>query len=274
MGFEAKRLAGAILARNLWLQGYPSQALERARRTVQDAASMDHPLTLCIALVWAISVFLWTGDLQSAEEHIDRLMSGAEANSLTPYLAVGRGFRGELAIRRADAEGGVGILQRCLKDLHAAPYKLLTTPLNISLVQGLAAIGQFADGFTLVDQTIRLVQENGDFCYMPELLRLKGGLLLLRREADRDEARNCLSQSLELSRRQAARAWELRTAVDLAALLARQGLHERARALLRPVFEEFREGFETADLKAAERLLVALGTASQQGDHDHAPRPH
>ena len=66
----------------------------------------------------------------------------------------------------------------------------------------------------------------------------------------------------------------MRTAVDLAALLARQGLHERARALLRPVFEEFREGFETADLKAAERLWVALGTASQQGDHDHAPRPH
>ena len=30
-------------------------------------------------------------------------------------------------------------------------------------------------------------------------------------------------QSLELSRRQGARAWELRTAIDLAALLAGQG---------------------------------------------------
>ena len=31
-----------------------------------------------------------------------------------------------------------------------------------------------------------------------------------------------------------------------------------ARALLRPVFEQFTEGADTADLKAAERLLATL----------------
>ena len=66
---------------------------------------MDHSLTLSIALIWAISVFLWTGDLESAEEHIDRLISQSESHSLAPYLAVGRGFRAELAIRRGDAAG-------------------------------------------------------------------------------------------------------------------------------------------------------------------------
>ena len=65
-------------------------------------------------------------------------------------------------------------------------------------------------------------------------------------------------QSLELSRRQGARAWELRTATDLAALFARQGRAERGRALLQPVFEQFMEGPDTADLKAAERLLATL----------------
>ena len=29
---------------------------------------MDHPVTLCIALIWAVSVFLWSGDLESAEK--------------------------------------------------------------------------------------------------------------------------------------------------------------------------------------------------------------
>jgi len=28
---------------------------------------------------------------------------------------------------------------------------------------------------TLIDQTIGLVEANGDNCYMPELLRMKGG---------------------------------------------------------------------------------------------------
>jgi predicted ATPase len=64
-------------------------------------------------------------------------------------------------------------------------------------------------------------------------------------------------QALELSRRQGACAWELRTATDLAALLAAQGRSESARRLLWPVFEQFVEGFDAADLKAAERLLAS-----------------
>jgi predicted ATPase len=61
-----------------------------------------------------------------------------------------------------------------------------------------------------------------------------------------------------MSRRQAARAWELRTALDLAALFAGQGRSESGRALLQPVFEQFVEGSDTADLKAAEPLLANL----------------
>jgi predicted ATPase len=67
-----------------------------------------------------------------------------------------------------------------------------------------------------------------------------------------------LTRSLELSRRQGARAWELCTATDLARLLSAQGRGQDARALLQPVFEQFTEGSDTADLKAAERLLATL----------------
>ena len=68
----------------------------------------------------------------------------------------------------------------------------------------------------------------------------------------------CFTQSLDWSRRQGARSWELRTAVDLAALWAAQGQRDRARAILQPIFEQFAEGLDTADLKAAEHLLATL----------------
>ena len=259
LGFEGKSLAGAILARNLWLQGHPAQAAERARQTIKDAADMDHSLTLSIALIWGISVFLWTGDLESAAEHIDWLIDRSESHSLAPYLAVGRGFKAEVAIRRGDAKDGVESLQGCLLKLHSMPYELLTTPLNISLVQGLAAIDRFAEGTVLLDETIRQVETNGDVAYMPELLRMKGSLFLSKPQPSIDDAETYFMQSLELSRRQGARAWELRTATDWAALLAGQGRSDNAGALLRPVFEQFAEGSDTADLKAAERLLATLG---------------
>jgi len=112
---------------------------------------------------------------------------------------------------------------------------------------------------TLNDETIRLVDANGDISFMPELLRVKGGLLLSMPQPNRDDAEMCFMQSLELSRRLGARSWELRTGVDMAARLAVQGRPERARALLQPIFERFVEGSDTADVKAAERLLATLG---------------
>jgi hypothetical protein len=65
-------------------------------------------------------------------------------------------------------------------------------------------------------------------------------------------------QSLSLSRQQGARAWELRTATDLAAYRASRGGAADARALLEPVFVQFEEGLDTQDMKTPEALLTRL----------------
>jgi predicted ATPase/DNA-binding winged helix-turn-helix (wHTH) protein len=265
LGFDGHNLAGSGLAKTLWMQGYPLQAAERARQTVVDAAGAAHPVTLSVALIWAITVFFWIGDLHSAEEHIAWFISRAETHSLGPYRAVGRGFNGELAVHRGDAGTGVEKLQSCLKELHEARYELLTIQFNIALVAGLAATGRFGEGLTLIDETIRLIERNGDFSYMPEVQRVKGSVLVAMPRPRVDEAATCFAQSIELSRRQGALAWELRTAIDLAGLLAAQQLTEPAREVLQPVFDQFVEGFDTADLQAAERLFTRLGVPARSG---------
>jgi len=119
-------------------------------------------------------------------------------------------------------------------------------------------MGRFAEGITLIDETVRLVETNGDLVFMPESLRVKGRLLLSMPNPDQDGAQSCLVESLELSRRQGALGWELRAAIDLSALVAARGERESARGLLQPVFEQFVEGSETEDLKSAKRLLSEL----------------
>jgi tetratricopeptide (TPR) repeat protein len=250
--------AGIALARTLWLQGHPAQAVERARETIKGAERMDHPASLTVLLAWAGSIFLWTGDLLSAEEHISSSIAIAESYSLDPLAAVGRARKAQLMIGRGDAKNGVASLQASLEQIHEVRYELITTEFYISLAQGLAAIGQFSDAIEVVDEAIRQVQAKGDTCYTPELLRVKAGLLQLIPPLRTHEAEACLAQSLELGRRQGARAWELRTATDLSVLLANQGHHDRARALLQPVFEQLTEGFDTNDLRAAERMLTSL----------------
>jgi tetratricopeptide (TPR) repeat protein len=165
--------AGVALARTLWLQGQPAQAFERAYQAIKGAERTDHPASLVVVLAWAASVFLWCGDLRGAEEHIDSSISLAESYSLEPLVAVGSGRKAELAIRLGDAKNGVESLRASLATIHAVRYELLTTEFDISLVQGLAAIGRFAEGITLIDETIRRVETNGDALHMPELLRVR-----------------------------------------------------------------------------------------------------
>lgn len=256
-GFDHRNRAGISLAREYWLQGRPADARQLARQTVIEAAQMDHPITLCIALIWAVSIDLWNGDLDGAEESIGRFIALAEARSMGPYLAVGRGVKGELAIRRGDAAGGVETIRDCLRELHDSGYELLTTSFNIAMVQGLLALGQTEQSARLVDDAIRLVEQGGDHLYMPELLRMKGRALLSLPKS-RAEQEACLMQSLDISRRKGAKAWELRAAIDLAGLYATRGQREQAKLLLQSALEGFAEGSETADIGAANALLMAL----------------
>ncbi|QIP04088.1 ATP-binding protein [Bradyrhizobium symbiodeficiens] len=257
-GFDHRNRAGITLARELWLQGRPADARQLAQQTVTEAAQMDHPITLCIALIWAVSIDLWSGDLDGADQNIDRFIAHANSRSMGPYLAVGRGVKGELAIRRGDAADGVETIRTSLRELRDAGYELLTTAFNIALVQGLLALGQIEQSAELIDDAIRLVARSGDHLYTPELLRLKGKVLLSLPEPDVEQAEARFMQSLDLSRRKGAKAWELRAAIDLAGLIAERGRRDEAKRLLQSVLKGFAEGSETEDIRIGNELLRML----------------
>ena len=90
-----------------------------------------------------------------------------------------------------------------------------------------------------------------------EMHRLRGTLLLSMHE--HAAAERSYRHALAVARRQTAKFWELRAALDLARLLRDQGKRQEARELLAPVYGWFTEGFDTADLQEARALLEALG---------------
>ncbi|MGO9266574.1 MAG: tetratricopeptide repeat protein [Candidatus Binataceae bacterium] len=72
------------------------------------------------------------------------------------------------------------------------------------------------------------------------------------------EAERCFERAIEVARKQSAKSFELRATTSLARLLAKQGDRVEARAMLAEIYEWFTEGFDTADLKDAKRLLDEL----------------
>jgi len=257
-GFDHYSWAGSALIRNLWLQGYPEQAKASIDRVFDEAVRTKHPMALAM-VVNSISVLLWLGDLDAVEEQLNWFVTRAEADDYGPYLHLGHAFRAELAIRRGDIDAGIQVLQSRLEKLHAIGYGLMTVRFNVELVSAYALTGRHQDALKLAEETAQLIEIQGYLSYLPELLRVKGGVLLMMPEQPVENAEVCFARALELGGAQKALAWQLRTATDLASLWVRQGRTSQAHELLQPILEQYTEGRDTADIRAARRALSQLG---------------
>jgi predicted ATPase len=75
-----------------------------------------------------------------------------------------------------------------------------------------------------------------------------------------DLASNLYEAAIDVARQQEVKFWELRASVHLARLWRDQGKRDEARDLLAPVYGWFTEGFDTLDLKEANKLLGELAS--------------
>jgi predicted ATPase len=261
-GVEHRNIAGILLAHTLLLQGFADQAVNVAWKTVEEATCLEHPVALCIALIWGASIFLSVGDLVGAEECLKRVEVNAERHSLSPYYAAGVGLRGELSIKRNETEAGIGLLRRSLEGLQLVGYASLTAALSGTLAENLVRTNKCDEALSLINKTVLGAQRDGDVFNLPELLRVKGVVLASMPRAEWDLAESVLLQSLNVAKDHSSLAWELRTATSLARLWLRQNRLSEARDILWKAYERFTEGFDNSDLKAARRLLDQLESAN------------
>lgn len=254
--------ARVIAAQSLWLRGFPDQAAAVAHQSIAEAVSLDHTLSLAIALSGVPPVFIWRQDWGEVERLLDMHRTLAERNSLQPYRALVIGRRGEAAIHMGQAELGVELVDEALVLLHTSNYRLFSTPLRMALAQGLARLGQAERALAEVRTCQFTVERDGDAMYLPELLRIKA-TILAGDPARQGEAEPLLHRALATAREQDALSWELRAATTLASLWVQQARHEEARTLLQPIFGRFTEGHQTADLKLAKSLLAGVVKAAR-----------
>jgi nucleoside-diphosphate-sugar epimerase len=107
----------------------------------------------------------------------------------------------------------------------------------------------------IIEDELDRAQRDQVFSNVPELLRIRGELLLLQDAPNPELARECFLRSLDRARAQGALSWELRAALSLTRLERSQGRPREAHQLLRAVYDRFTEGFDTSDLKRARHLL-------------------
>jgi predicted ATPase/DNA-binding winged helix-turn-helix (wHTH) protein len=258
--FDQRALARAMLARALWFQGYAEQAMDQARLSLEEAQRTNFPLSIGEALRVAVcDIALMTGDLDTADQSITMLLEIATSRNAPFWGIFGRCLRGKLLVIRGDFAQGSALLRGELEFCERAGWPIWYPEFIGALAEGLAGLGQVAEALAAVDKGLASADHGGERVYYPELLRLRGELLLGQAIGQfASDAEDSFSAALCLARRQGALALELRAALSLARLRVTQGRHDEARRILGPVYDRFTEGFGTADLRAARGMLEAL----------------
>jgi predicted ATPase/DNA-binding winged helix-turn-helix (wHTH) protein len=250
--------ARAYLARILWLQGLPDQAMRTAESSVADARATNHAISLGNALaVAACPIALWAGDLAAAKHYVEMLLDHSTRHALARWRVFGRCYQGMLVIQSGDVNTGLRLLRGAFAEPAAAGSAPRLFAFLISAASGHA--GEIADGLAAIEEAIVRSERSEERWVIAELLRIKGELVLLRGAlGGAAAAEGHFRQALDWARRQGALSWELRAATSLARLLSDQGRFADATALLPPVYDRFTEGFDTSDLKAAKALIDTL----------------
>ncbi len=264
--YRSRGLVG--LARVQWLCGHPEQALQTAQQALAESAqtaAVNRSYTLLIVC----HVFLWRGDLDTALEVIEQVMAQPHwQGRLVWFHTEALALKGEVLMRHGRLTEGIELLRTALTDMKTRNQKnLMLTVTACALVEGLAAAGHLDEALALITDTLARPPGDAQTWEAPELLRVRGSILMSMPHPDEIEAERCLAHSLALARKQRASGWELRTAMTLARLRSRQHRATEARDVLTNICARFTEGFDTQDLRAARELLSDL----DRGVAAHSP---
>ena len=267
-------MARALLARTLWLQGFPERAHHEAQASLSEVRGPDHQLTMCRVLLYGMGrIAPMTGDFAAAETAISGIIGSATSAAAPFWTMVGQFLRGKLLVERQQFAEGFTVLREAFDISNQTGWRLSYPEFMGSFALALAGLGRLDEAYDAVSKAIEAAggREDGEQWYVPELLRIKGEVLLrLTSGKTVEAAADCFARAAEMAREQGALFWELRSALGAAHLRAGQNNQAGAVEILQPIYNRFTEGFDAVDLISAKALLKSLlegGILISDGSH-------
>ena len=178
-------------------------------------------------------------------------------------MACGRILEGWATVNEGEIDRGIELLRAGVAAWREAGARLWLPLFFMLEAEACNKAGRNEAALDTIEQAIAISAETGERWCLAEILRIKAGLLSAAGRAD-DQVEMLLTSSLEVARSQQARSWELRAACDLATLWLSKGRAHEALPMLQPIYAQFTEGFDSADLRHAKWMLGGLDPTGRQ----------
>ncbi len=259
----------------LWLLGYPDQALQRSHEAVILAQEMSHPFSLAFALHFAVVLHQLRREGQAAQARAEAVIILSTEHGFVLSLALGTIMRGWSLVEQGQGEEGIAQMRRGVAAFQATGAKTWWPYFLALLAETCGKGGQAEEGLSVLAEALATVEKTGERWCEAELYRLKGQLTLQKFQVSgskfqvlgspesgvrspESEAEECFKKAIEIAQRQSAKSLELRAVTSLSRLWQQQGKREEARQMLAEIYGWFTEGFDTRDLQEAKELIESL----------------
>ena len=243
--------AYTVLGICLTALGHLESGAATSMQAVSHADRLKHEVSQIVALRRACVQYIMQRDTQMVLQLSERILGLAAKYETFKGARDGTIFNcwARLQMRR-DPD----LLDRMLKciDYFEATHHFAMLPFFMtSAAEIMGDVGDVDGAAAMVSRAIDLVQLTGEQWSEFEVIRLQA------RFCARDLAHSIslLHSGLEMARRQNAKLWELRSALNLATIWLEHGHRTEARDVLVPVYDWFAKSYDSHDLAAARALL-------------------
>lgn len=246
-----------LLARTLWLAGYPDQALKASYESLAIARAENHPYSEASILHTVTMIHQFRREAAQVQEQAAAAAGLLTAHGFTWLLTSLTILEGWALIELAQPVTGIARSSQGLADYRASGSTNKLSNFLAILSEGYLALGQTQAGLTLLAEALDWINQTDERWWEAEVYRLQGELLH-RQGEPLITVEACFERSIALAQRQQAKSLELRATTSLCKLWQAQGKHALAQQHLAGIYGWFSEGFATPDLIEAKQLLDSL----------------
>lgn len=245
----------------LWYLGYPDQAIERVNQALSQAMDLELPYSQAISSFLFALVYILVGDVTKVHHEANKCISLCEKYGIHMFGSEVKNFLGWSLVEQGEKDKGLELIKNALswrreKKIMSGTNIHLTILINIYL-----ELNEYTKGLEVVAEAINVSSKYGDQLSLSEIYRLKGELLLAQvKNGEYESVEFCFQKSLEITRSQNAKSFELKSTMSLARFKQKQNKMQEAYKLLSEIYNWFTEGLETRDLKEAKTLLDQLSS--------------
>jgi class 3 adenylate cyclase/predicted ATPase len=256
-GHDTGVCAYAHSAVTLWISGFPDQAAQMADAALELGHRLGHPPSLQHAAWWSATLqqlLRAPGPCRELSELTMRIgrEQGSNMFFMCPLLLGWTFFESGEAIEGLRRMGDAVAATRQSARRFYFEYELLV------FAEALLKAGELDHAQQVLQENLDRITSSGNRLFEAEVHRLLGMCLGNRGGDWIAEAEKLLLQAIDTAEQQGALAFKLRAGTTLARLWRDQNRMGSAHDLLAPIYDEFKEGHDTPDLKEAKALLDEL----------------